>query len=70
VLRDELRFVMRWGWVGKLIGQWILVPHIRGLMRKRFTLLKKIAEGDEWKYYLSRPHTNSSDVDHRGHPNL
>ncbi len=70
VLRDELRFVMRWGWVGKLIGRWILVPHIRGLMRKRFTLLKKIAEGDEWKHYLSRPKAHPYGVDDRSHPNL
>jgi ligand-binding SRPBCC domain-containing protein len=62
LLSDELRFVMQWGWFGNLIGQWLLVPHIRGLMRKRFTLLKMIAEGDEWENYLSGPPTNSSDI--------
>ncbi len=52
LLRDELRFTMPWGWIGNLIGQWILMPHIRRLMRRRFTLLKKIAEGNEWRRYL------------------
>jgi ligand-binding SRPBCC domain-containing protein len=63
LLWDELRFTMRWGWIGTFIGQRILVPHIRGLMRKRFTLLKEIAEGDEWHSYLSKPHMVFSDGD-------
>lgn len=52
LLWDELRFAMPWGWLGELVGRWILVPHIRGLMRRRFALLKSIAEGEEWKQYL------------------
>jgi ligand-binding SRPBCC domain-containing protein len=52
-LADELRFTMPFGWVGELVGKWVLVPHIRGLMRRRFRLLKRIAEGEEWREYLA-----------------
>lgn len=51
-LRDDLRFTMRWGWMGDLLGRWVLTPHIRGLMRRRFALLKRIAESEEWRRYL------------------
>jgi len=53
LLRDELRFSMPCGWPGSLVGRWLMVPHIRGLMRRRFKRLKRIAEGDEWRKYLS-----------------
>jgi len=51
-LHDDLRFTMRWGAFGDLLGRWVLVPHIRRLMRRRFELLKRIAESDEWRRYL------------------
>lgn len=54
LLRDELRFVMPLGRLGALIGRLVLVPHIRGLMKRRFALLKRIAEGEEWQQYLPR----------------
>ncbi|HEY0759388.1 MAG TPA: hypothetical protein VGD59_09055 [Acidisarcina sp.] len=52
LLRDELRFRMPLSWPGALIGRWILAPHIRKLMRRRFKLLKRIAETEEWRNYL------------------
>ena len=52
LLRDELRFSMPLGWAGYLVGQVVLVPHIRHLMRKRFLLIKGLAEGDGWRQYL------------------
>src|SRR5690349_9904255 len=52
LLSDELRFRMRRGWLGDLVGHCLLAPHIRRLMRRRFALLKLIAEGDEWREYL------------------
>jgi ligand-binding SRPBCC domain-containing protein len=52
LLWDVLRFTMRWGWAGELIGRSMLVPHIRKLMRRRFALLKRIAESEEWRRYL------------------
>jgi ligand-binding SRPBCC domain-containing protein len=52
LLRDELRFTMRWGWLGELLGRLVLEPRIRGMMRRRFALLKAIAESEEWRRYL------------------
>lgn len=51
-MSDEIRFTMRWGWLGAALGRLVLVPHIRGLLRRRFALLKRIAEGDEWRKYI------------------
>lgn len=51
-LSDELRFSMRWGWPGALVGRWLMIPHIRGLLRRRFALIKSLAEGDGWRRYL------------------
>jgi ligand-binding SRPBCC domain-containing protein len=48
-MHDEVRFTMPWGWIGYLLGVLVLAPHIRRLMRRRFNLLKRIAEGDEWR---------------------
>ncbi len=51
-MQDEVRFSMRWGWIGDLVGVMVLTPLIRGLMRRRFSSLKRIAEGEEWRKYL------------------
>jgi ligand-binding SRPBCC domain-containing protein len=52
-LRDEVRFQMPMGRLGELVGRWVLMPHIRRLLRERFSLLKRMAEGDEWRKYLA-----------------
>jgi ligand-binding SRPBCC domain-containing protein len=52
LLQDEVRFTMPWGWLGEFLGQRLLVPHIRGLMQRRFVRLKRIAEGEEWRGFL------------------
>lgn len=52
LLRDEVRFTMRWGWLGELLGAWVLAPRIRGLMGRRFALLKHLAESEEWRNYV------------------
>ncbi len=53
LLRDEIRFSMPLGWPGALVGKWVLEPHIRGLMQRRFRLLKRISETEEWQRYLA-----------------
>lgn len=53
LLNDEVRFEMPLGWPGWLVGKTVLVPHIRGLMQRRFHLLKRLAEGEEWREYLN-----------------
>ncbi|KAA6456247.1 hypothetical protein DYQ86_25975 [Acidobacteria bacterium AB60] len=55
LMRDEVRFSMRWGLCGDVIGAALLLPHIRRLMRRRFALLKRVAESDEWRRYLTEP---------------
>jgi ligand-binding SRPBCC domain-containing protein len=52
LLKDTIRFSLPWGFAGRLVGKKILVPHIGGLMRRRFALLKRIAESEEWREYL------------------
>lgn len=54
LLNDEVRFTMPFGWPGRVVGRTVLVPHIRGLLDRRFRLLKRIAESSEWTEYL--PH--------------
>jgi ligand-binding SRPBCC domain-containing protein len=51
-LNDEVRFSMKLRWGGALTGRLIVAPHIRKLMRRRFHLLKRIAESDEWRQYI------------------
>lgn len=51
-LDDCIRFTTPFGRAGDLVGRALVVPHILGLMRRRFTLLKRIAETDEWRDYL------------------
>ena len=52
LLKDTVRFSLPFGWPGRLVGKKILVPHITGLLRRRFDLLKRIAESQEWREYL------------------
>ena len=52
LLEDELRFSMPLGWAGALVGSAVMVPHIRGLLRRRFGLLKELAEGEGWRRYV------------------
>lgn len=52
LLRDEVRFTMPWGWCGDRAGSWVLAPHIRRLMKRRFALLKRMAETDEWRKFI------------------
>ncbi len=51
LLEDELRFTMPLGWAGRAVGQVVMVPHIRRLMRERFAMLKGIAESEQWRNY-------------------
>ena len=53
LLADEVRFAMPFGWAGWLVGRLVMVPHVRGLVRRRFALLKRVAETEEWRRYLA-----------------
>lgn len=53
-MHDEVRFTMPFGPLGEFAGLLILRPHIRKLLRRRFALLKRIAEGEEWRKFLGQ----------------
>jgi ligand-binding SRPBCC domain-containing protein len=52
LLIDKLRFSLPCGLPGRMVGRRVMVPHIAGLLRRRMTLLKQVAEGPEWRRYL------------------
>ena len=52
LMRDVLRFRLKWGTAGTLIGRGVVLPHIRRLIRERFALIKRLAEGEEWRRYV------------------
>ena len=53
VLNDKIRFTMPLGIVGRLVGQFVLVPYLSRKLRRRLTLLRKVAENrKEWQKYL------------------
>ncbi len=59
-LEDELRFSLPLGALGSLVARYIMVPHIRKLLRSRFQRIKRIAEGNDWQRYLSAEHCPST----------
>ena len=52
LLQDEVRFAMKWGLSGLMLGRAVLIPHIRRLVGERFALIKRLAEGEEWRRYV------------------
>ena len=51
-LRDEVRFSLPFGVLGRVVARWIMVPHILGLLRRRFERIGRIATTDAWRNYL------------------
>jgi ligand-binding SRPBCC domain-containing protein len=52
LLKDTVRFSLPFGVAGRVVGKQVMIPHIRGLVQRRFALLKRIAESEEWREYL------------------
>jgi ligand-binding SRPBCC domain-containing protein len=53
VLNDKIRFTMPLGFLGRLVGRFVLVPYLSKRLRRRLGLLKRVAEnGNEWPKYL------------------
>jgi ligand-binding SRPBCC domain-containing protein len=55
LLQDKLRFSLPGGWLGAQVAQRVMVPYISQLLRKRFYLLKQLAESEGWRRYLPEP---------------
>ena len=53
VLKEKVRFSLPLRWATRSLGQHIVTPHIARLLRHRLELLKRVAEGEEWKNYLT-----------------
>jgi ligand-binding SRPBCC domain-containing protein len=52
-LHDEIRFRLPFGALGGFVATHIVAPHALKLARKRFALLKRIAEsGADWQRYV------------------
>ncbi len=52
LLHDKVRFSLPMGLLGDVVAKQIMVPHIAGLVQRRFQLLKRVAESEEWREYL------------------
>jgi len=52
LLMDVVQFQLPFGYLGKKVARRIVVPHVLDLLRERFALIKRIAEGPEWERYL------------------
>jgi ligand-binding SRPBCC domain-containing protein len=53
VLNDKIRFSMPLGFVGRFVGQFVLVPYLSRQLRRRLVLLKQLAESrQEWQKYI------------------
>jgi ligand-binding SRPBCC domain-containing protein len=53
VLNDKIRFTMPLGFLGRLVGQFVLVPYLSRRLRRRLVLLRKVAQNQkEWRKYL------------------
>jgi ligand-binding SRPBCC domain-containing protein len=52
-LRDEVRFTLPFGPLGRVAARCLLEPTIHRLCRHRFALLKQLAEGDGWRPFVA-----------------
>lgn len=54
-LNDEVRFRLPFGVAGRMVARVIMVPHILGLLRRRFERIGRIAGSDAWRQYIPDP---------------
>ena len=52
VLEDEVRFRLPFGALGRLAERLILRPYVERLVKRRFSSLKQLAEGDGWRQWV------------------
>lgn len=53
-MRDEIRFAVPYGMVGRMAEKTVLRRHLTKLLRWRNALIKRVAESEEWRQYLER----------------
>jgi ligand-binding SRPBCC domain-containing protein len=49
---DKVKFSLPFGVLGKVVAKRVMVPYVARLLARRFALLKRVAEGEEWRAYL------------------
>lgn len=54
-LEDRIHFTLPFGPLGRLAANFILAPYIRKLARRRFEMIKQLAEGEGWREWLENP---------------
>ncbi len=52
-LRDEVRFALPFGPLGRIAAQVLMKPYIERLCRQRFAMLKELAEGEGWRQVIA-----------------
>jgi ligand-binding SRPBCC domain-containing protein len=52
-LEDRIHFTLPFGAIGHLPARFLLTPHIRKLARKRFAMIKELAESEDWRQWLN-----------------
>jgi len=53
LLSDKVQFSMPMGWAGRMVGRYVVMPHVSRLLRLRLELLKRLAESDGWRDYIA-----------------
>ena len=51
-LEDEVHFSLPFGGLGALVAQWVMVPYVKRLVKRRFASLKALAEGEGWRQWV------------------
>jgi len=60
VLNDKIRFTMPLGFLGRLVGQFVMVPYLSRRLRRRLVLLRKVAQNSkEWTKYLPQDYEST-----------
>lgn len=53
VLNDKIRFTMPFGFAGRFVGKFVIVPYLSRKLRRRLVVLKRVAESrKEWQKYV------------------
>ena len=52
LMHDKVRFSLPFGFVGQQVARQVLVPYVARMVQRRFQLLKRVAESDDWREYL------------------
>ena len=61
-MSDKLRFTLPFGVLGRLVARYVMVPYIRETLRQRLTLLKRVAESEEWRKYIPVEENQTQDT--------